>query len=410
MVKCPSCELDSTVDSRFCRGCGGEFPADALEKAQAESQALLTEGRRVFEDGRFEESIAFARSCLDSNPTSAEAHALLGDALERTGDVHGALQAYERVVELDPDSALDRVKLTYLRQLFAQPVPSTPAPRRKVAIAAASAAALTVMTFGSVAALMRGTPTEPTKGESLAPVQSGVSRMDSTAQPVNDEPTTTEESQKSKAESTDSMKPIREEDQARRVPTATSPTPGVRPHPAINGSLPDPGTNSVTGSLAPMPVAGIAKATPEEAKSKPKANVGDPDPTPTRTPTKPKDSPGIIDIRASDDSKAAIGGSQDVSANDADNMVRIGRQHLMAEDFSRAADAFERALAAGADPGSINQRLAQCYEKLGRRSEAITAYQRAIAAYQSRIDSGKGNERHKSALAACQQAVRVLGG
>ncbi len=93
-----------------------------------------------------------------------------------------------------------------------------------------------------------------------------------------------------------------------------------------------------------------------------------------------------------------------------ETLLRVARQHFQTGNFSQAADAYEKALRAGAEVGSTNQRLAQCYERLGRKSEAIGAYRRAISAYESALRSGGNEARLKAAIEACQRAISVLGG
>jgi tetratricopeptide (TPR) repeat protein len=103
--------------------------------------------------------------------------------------------------------------------------------------------------------------------------------------------------------------------------------------------------------------------------------------------------------------------SGSVGANGVEALVRTARQQYQLGNWASAATSFERALRAGADPGSNNQRLAQCYEKLGRNSDAVGAYNRAIEAYQSDVNSGSGDKsRLQAALDSCRQAVKVLGG
>ncbi|MEA2554412.1 MAG: hypothetical protein QOJ65_2588, partial [Fimbriimonadaceae bacterium] len=66
---------------------------------------------------------------------------------------------------------------------------------------------------------------------------------------------------------------------------------------------------------------------------------------------------------------------------------------------------------AGADPSLINQRIGQCYERLGRTSDAKEAYSRAITALETAIAGGRGNkERLLAALDSSKQALKNLQG
>ena len=92
-------------------------------------------------------------------------------------------------------------------------------------------------------------------------------------------------------------------------------------------------------------------------------------------------------------------------------MVRTARSQYQVGNYEAAASTYERALASGADPTQVNQRLAQCYEKLGRQSDAVQAYQRSIQALEKAIASGKGDrDRLTTALDSSKQALKVLQG
>lgn len=60
-------------------------------------------------------ALAHARDLLAQEPGNAQAHQLLGVALQRTGDVRGARAAFERAVELAPDQAEHRVSLASMQ-------------------------------------------------------------------------------------------------------------------------------------------------------------------------------------------------------------------------------------------------------------------------------------------------------
>ncbi|MFX9058156.1 hypothetical protein ABTN75_20125, partial [Acinetobacter baumannii] len=54
-----------------------------------------------------------------------------------------------------------------------------------------------------------------------------------------------------------------------------------------------------------------------------------------------------------------------------------------------------------------NQRLGGCYEKLGRKDDAVTAYRRAITAYEAQ-NNKKPEARLERAIQACRKAIEVL--
>lgn len=396
MICCQACSKTSTLDSRFCRSCGIELSQEVIDNARAENSDLIDQGIGRLAEGRVDEAILVAQEALSHDPGSSDAYALLGDAYERKGDLPSALEAYEKVVELNPDSPLDRVKLTYLKDALAKS--SAPARRKPLALISAAATTVLVMSVGSMFAVasMRNDVQSALQTASTTPTESEPNLQSKQLSPVDSKPA----ERLSQKPTTEGVTKV--EEPAPREPVRTTESQATRT--PIEREDPTP--------VAPMRVNGpIANAVPEKQQTKPPAptkNEGDPDPTPVNS--KPTKSNGVIDIKPSEGNQSDTGSAPD-GANDADNMMRIGRQHFMTGDYERAADAYDRALSSGADPALVNQRLGQCYEKLGRRSEAITAYTRAAEAYKRRLENGSGDKnRNQAALDACRAALRVLGG
>jgi hypothetical protein len=69
----------------------------------------------LFTWGLAEEFIPVAELMLELYPSSAEAHALLGEAYILTGNYEGAAEVYRGYLEYDPDNALSRSRLGWLR-------------------------------------------------------------------------------------------------------------------------------------------------------------------------------------------------------------------------------------------------------------------------------------------------------
>jgi tetratricopeptide (TPR) repeat protein len=88
--------------------------------------------------------------------------------------------------------------------------------------------------------------------------------------------------------------------------------------------------------------------------------------------------------------------------------MKAAQEQYLVGQFAKAASLYEQALRAGGDPGRVNQRIGQCYERLGKTSEAIAAYTRAEANLQSAVNSGRTSA--KPTLEAVQRALRNLRG
>ncbi len=109
--------------------------------------------------------------------------------------------------------------------------------------------------------------------------------------------------------------------------------------------------------------------------------------------------------------KRRAGSSAPVGANGREALTRAARQQYQLGNYASSAAAYERALKSGGDTGSLNQRLGQAYERLGRTGDAASAYERAARAHEAALASGKGDkERTKAALDSCRQALKVLKG
>ncbi len=149
----------------------------------------------------------------------------------------------------------------------------------------------------------------------------------------------------------------------------------------------------------------------------PSGRTGDPDPDPVSSPDGNREDDGgnrnaIVQITPSGGGTGNGGGGVSPgsepagnNAAEAETLIQVARQEFILKNYAKAADAYLKALAAGASPGSTYQRLAQCYEKLNRKEEAINAYELAITAYE---DLGPENTRAKTAIAACRQALKIL--
>ena len=195
-----------------------------------------------------------------------------------------------------------------------------------------------------------------------------------------------------------------------------------------------PGTATETRPIAGAPKielsvsSGTPKTTPAEAepqdkdkdkdkeKDKPKT-----DPPKKEQKSDPGSGGGIIDIRPSTGKSGTGGGSSQSGENTVKvrdegpktlrHWLEVARSRMMLRDWAAAANAFENAIRAGADPGITNQRLGQCYQELGRKGDARAAYQRAIKSFEAqRKVAPERTERLNISIEACKQALRVLGG
>jgi len=134
-IVCPACGTNNTSDSKFCRHCGqllrpsapvsksvasiDEDGEDALTSPQEidarRALQLLDRAMQLAERGQLPAAILACRQAATLDASSPAPISMLGSLLERSGDVRGAMAAYERVLLLAPDSSLERESLSRLR-------------------------------------------------------------------------------------------------------------------------------------------------------------------------------------------------------------------------------------------------------------------------------------------------------
>ena len=408
MLACKHCSTPNSLDSTFCKKCGTAVPADGKREALLQLDKLVEEGLAALAAGRTVEALAIADSAVATDPTHLGALHLKAAVHERRGEIADALQSAERIVELNPDSELDRIKRNGLRTSLLNA--SAPvAPDRRVAFAAAAAAIVLVACVGVLLA--------------RRPTSQPVASMRPTG-PVVDSPVVLTPAPTSEAAPTTPNASAPE-------PTEALPSGGIAPTPVARPSLslprnpgftrlPDPtGLDSLGGPIDPT--SGIGMATPAEkttvapkGPTTPPRRGGDPDPRAVRETTDPREDPGQIDISVTRDAGRRMGGSvrvPETRTNGTAAYTRVGTEKFELGDYAGAATNLEKAVAGGGDPIDLNRRLAQAYGHLGRNSDAAAAYERSRAAAVSALASGKGDrERLQSARDAAEAGLKTVRG
>lgn len=432
MVSCKHCSTQNSLDSTFCKRCGTSLSDEAIKEAQAKLDTLLEQGNAFFNEGRTEEAMAVAETAVLSNPSSATALSLKALCHERRGQIAEALECAERIVELNPDSELDKIKRNALRTRLQSDLRVVPtAPNRKLAFVAAISAVVLVGCLGIVMAKLTSKSADtvanrtpetgivdpnlniglPTGGNPAANPQNGTPEAGSGSQGNPTPSATTSTTPNGDVPALNNSNPNR-----RRVQL---PEEGELPGPDDTEIRPVIPTVNTTNPLPNQNGAGQGTTVSTPPRRGGEGNQIDPDPpveTNTRPPvtSPPVEDPGHIEInvRSGGGSIPRPAGNPEPSgANGLDTMLRVGTQQFQMGNYSGAAKLFEQALRSGGDAVVLNQRLGQAYSQLGRNGEAIQAYQNCIKAADSALSSGRGN---KSRLATvketAEQALKVLQG
>lgn len=419
MVICPECQTKNSVDSQFCKACGVAIPRDASSEAQAKLDALVSEGYAALHDGRTEEAFLIAQNVLEEAPENIRALSLKGMALERHGKIPEALETFEKVVALNPDSALDKIKVQQLRNALTAQTLQAPAPNKGRAGLAAAAATLLVISIGVAGAIyanQSSTASTPEVAKNLTETNPGATAFNNAgatnlnfSNPAGTQQTPQNPQGNQPAAGTGGQQPTQ---------GGIRDLPG-RPQPSGGRTLPDVNGGGLEGQIAPVQPSGLQinpqpSNPPQQNQNPPREEI---DPSVDggnrgNTNAQPRENPGMIDIQVSRPNPTN-GGSREAdpqSGNGLEALMRTAREQYMLGKFADAARTYERALAAGGDSAMVNQRLGQCYKNLGRNSDAIQAFKRAQAAIESRMSRGGDTSRLQAQLEAVKQELKLLQG
>lgn len=373
----------------------------------AAREKALRDGRQLLAQRRLEEALLVSTELTLACPDQPEVFAFHGDVLDELGKTPEAVTAYERALSLDPDSALDRIRLEQLRgKLDAEtdPLTAVPTDRRRRALNYAALAAGVVLVASALASIWLSRPanTEPlassAPGERVLESQPFYPPAPVPADSVNVQ------------QPSDNINTA-DPDLPENVTTTPS---EIRVSPVIpGGSDTRPGENSqpTDDGFRPLSPTIVPDNTPSDgATTHTDPNDANANDTPPEA-SEPENR-GIVQISPSQGS-ASVGNSQSAgqgSGNSgyATQLFNEGRDAQSRRDYATAARFYEQALRAGLTTGSVYQRLGQCYQNLNRKAEAIRAYEQAIAAY--RRQSGGNDAVRQRDIAACEDAIRRLRG
>lgn len=419
MVACPKCALNNTIDSAFCRKCGYALPQDLVAEAQNKLKELVNKGMTSFNEGNTEEAMGIAEHAVMANPAYPEGHALKGMVHERRSEYAQALDCFETVVSLNPDSTIDKIKLNQLRNAFAQRT-AEPKVDRKGALMAAMAAVLLVSSVGAITyrVVSSSKETPANSAQTSGTTQGNLVSNQNPVNPINPgNPGTTisnpAPSTPGNQLTDDGVKPLGGDES-----TDNSSNRGGLPKPRDNGwrtnqidpvtpngpigSRPPRNQNNGGGGTGLPPVTGNGNENngggSVPSPSNPPSRGTEDTPPPTKPITDGDKDPGQIDIKITN-AKGASG---------SEAVRRSANEMLKGGDNESAAKAFESAAKAGSG-GKAHQRQAQALNASGKRAEAVAAYERAISAYESDLKAGRGNaDANQAGLNSSKAALRAL--
>jgi len=412
MIACDSCGVANMAESKFCRECGSTIAPPAERPMSDEDQKMVHDAQRMFGEGRYDEAAMVAVAILEQNPYCVPALAIKGDCHERVGEYRQALGTYRDILKVQPDSQLDRIRVARLEKIVSSGdiEIGPPSNRRRTALGAAIAAAILLVSSGT--ALILASQATETSASATGSDRSYVSEPflpiarvpgggntyfvpNTQAAPQNSDMADLPGATTGGGNVTPLIQPG---DSQRIFDGSLRRNPGV---------LNDPTTTRTVGPDDVRPL--DPNVPPGFGGAPPGSRTGDPDPTVVANGDGGSGRNSIVDIRPSQGSGTTNSGNQTADDRGAqiDMLVRKARDKYVTGDYAVAADAYEKALALGASPASTNQRLAQCYEKLGEKAKAIAAYTRAIKAFEQ---MDQNDERVLTQLESCRAALKLLRG
>lgn len=422
---CTGCGAKYSPDSHFCRECGHKIEAAPHKISEEEYDRALPEDERVTalmerayrfrKSGELNAAIALCQEAISIKPDSAAAHSMLGQLCESIGDREKAILEYETVVQLNPGSVADRLKLDQLRgsgqQVVQRQGPLMPvfahhsSPERTFAPAPLLlvGAACGLVLFSAAAGYMihsRSSDNQPTP-------------------PAN-----------TQADRREPQKIVSNPSPQLQVnnPTTTIPTPNG-PQPVYVYQQPPPPTKIVYVPTPGMRVSGIRThqnhgTNPGAATSQRVVLIDPPDEvspssdgtikitvSPVEHPKTPKpnsnDSSSQGGIRISQSlPKSKVSDSTGMSS--AQPLIMMGNQLKMQEKYPQAIDYYKKSLAVSGDGSAdVNQKIAMCYQLSGKKQSARTYYQTAIDSYLQLEKEGRLTDAGRSGLKASESGIKL---
>jgi len=426
MVSCKVCGCENPLDSKFCKQCGIALSESEIAAAKEKLATIIEDGNLLFTEGRTDEAMMLADEAVQTDPSNAPAISLKGLCFEKLGQVAEAIECYETAVSLNPDNALDRVKLNALRNRLGAASSEVIQPKYNRAYVAAGSAALFVIVVGVYIGIV-AQKSSPQVIDSQAANSSTVGFSNQTPHP--DTLGTAGNTQSGATQQTNSTAPNVTQNSPNPL---QKPIPWSPPTPDSNGSaLPLPGgssqTNPLDGKLGiigdppvtintalnpdPNPVVGSGTQNSATLASSSQPSSGNSaDTSATDAKNKPDDS--VIDIQLGNagQRKNQPGAQSITDNNGVKALQKVAVDQLQLGNFNGAASSFKKLIQFGGDSPNVEQNLGLCYSKLGSNDKAVNAYKIAATQYQLAASRGINVSANKAGLAVCVQEIKNLGG
>ncbi len=396
-MQCNKCGTENETDVKFCKECG-----DKLGKPMPEMDLVIDVDLRMGEmvylaynhrdAGRFDEAILACQGALALKASSAPAHSLLASLYELNGDIASAIIQYEIVLSLDPNSA-DSVKLAKLKagrisgtgikdrfaNLLVKLKPFTP-------YIVASAAFCLILVLGlTFLGSSKPAPKAVTEMQNNSP-------QASTAVPQQGYQNA-QQQYTQPAQQTYPTQVQQPQANTQLVQSQVDPNAALR-----RGVPPVPVANTSAAPLYPLPSQNRKPVTPvihPLSDSNSGANEV-PAIVPVIEPSQGQPNSTAV-TREAPAQKWQPTGSPEQRAS---IYQRLGK-------YTDAISAYREAISQGGDGGRLYQQIARCYQQLGQHGKAIDSYNQAISQYRRQLAAGRKPADVQLGIRSCEAGIQV---
>lgn len=393
-ITCRYCNAENPADARFCKLCGQPLAVEATVLSETEQiEDIVQDGYRLLADGKPHEALFVAKAALAQAPENLGALALKGMVLEALDDLTGAVACFERILELNPSSTLDRIKLEQLhRRLFEAPSQEVGGGANWTAILAGVGATLVVIAVGALLALTQGRPQETLASAQPEPNVAAFQPMQQPTQ-QNQPPQSPQDPTNSQANTNGS--PIRPPSFGGGGTGASGLAGPIVLSPDQVSGLPDVRGQSGSSNAGSSQSGGAAPAP---------SNPPPPNPNDDNVISPPARDP-IIQIKPHEGRGGAAGSGGSERESESENIYRVANEKMKAGDYRGAIADFQKSLAGSTRPALTHQLIARCYRALGEFDNAKRHFEQALRLYEASNAPGA-----QAGAEACRRELAALGG
>ncbi|MHB1459724.1 MAG: hypothetical protein ACYC1M_00370 [Armatimonadota bacterium] len=435
---CPDCGLETTEGNRFCKRCGQRLShgSNAIQEelinavtgtnGQAEGnvtgvefriEQLLQDAMRCQSEGRYQEALMICEAIIEVDKTNTSAHSMMAIVYERMGKTALAIEQLRIVVQHNPGSIADQIKLGELQQSIglnpsntghssSRPVQFTAKkPVNPLLLAAGSAAAVFIL--GAI--VLNNTPNS----------HSAIRPTDTSSSSNNLVPTPANNIAIPQAQPNGNGNPLTPNSGGVIQPyvagdntQAAQQTNPILQAPTQQNYQARPSGNAGGGGLSSIPalppITGLTteRDTPTTTASQPASVKPEPKPE-TKTTPENNGPTGIYEITVNSGSSNRPRPTQS-GTNEADMLIRIAAEKSAKGDYRGAIESYTAAQNYGANSASISNSIAQNHRRLNNIQDARKSYQDALKKANDAISRGvnvpqatRDKENAEQGLKAC---------